>query len=341
MKPIDLVSLGREVLKDEIEGLRSLEPMITSPEWARAVELCLGRRGRILVSGVGKSGLVAQRIAASLRSTGTPSVFLHPTDALHGDLGLVDPADVGLFLSKSGETPELLQLAPLFHRISVPFVAIVGEARSQLGLVADVALTLGPLREAGPLRSVPTTSALVFQAVGDLLVTSLYASRGFGEGDLAFLHPGGLIGQNVTRRVSDAMRAGARVPRVAPEASLRAAIVEIIEKKLGMTTVVDADGVLVGILTDGDLRRAMHRHDRVDGLRVAEVMTRDPRTIEAEAFLAAAVERMENNERGPITCLVVADAQRRPVGVLHLHDCLRLVSAAAPVATGAAPPVVR
>lgn len=319
-----LVRLGLEVLACEEAGVRSLRSLLESEAYPAAIERLLACRGRILVSGVGKSGIVAQRIAASLRSTGTPALFLHPVEAVHGDLGLVDPADTALLLSRSGETTELLRLLPLFQRIPVPIVTVTARADSQLAQAAAVSLVVGPLREAGPLTMVPTTSVTVFQVLGDLLVTALYVARGFTEADLAWLHPGGLIGQKITLRVEDAMHVGAALPKVAEDASLRDAIMVMMEKKLGMTTVVDARGRLSGVVTDGDLRRVVHQHGRIDPLRVADVMTRHPRTIDREALLAAAVERMENNPAGPITSLVIVDGDGVPEGVLHLHDCLRL-----------------
>lgn len=315
--------LAREVLESEITGLTALDRLLEGPAFGEAVEILDRCRGRIVVSGVGKSGLVAQRIAASFRSTGTPAVYLHPVEAMHGDLGLLDPADVGLFLSKSGESEELLRLLPIFERIPLPLVAIVCRGSSSLGRAAARTLVLGPIEEAGPLKLVPTTSTTVFQVLGDLLVTCLYARRGTTESELAYLHPGGVIGTQATLRVADLMHAGERLPRVGAETFLRDALVEMIDKKLGMTTVVDATGSLVGILTDGDIRRIVHRHRTIDSLHVREVMSPHPRTIGRDARVAAAVERMENNPGGPITCLVVTDGSGRPEGVIHLHDCLR------------------
>jgi arabinose-5-phosphate isomerase len=319
-----LITQGRALLGKEVRGVESLYALLEQPAYADAVARLLACKGRVLVSGVGKSGLVGMRIASSMRSTGTPAFFLHPVEAVHGDLGLVDPADLALLLSRSGESEELLRLLPLFQRIPIPMIAVTSRGDSELARAADVSLVLGPLEEAGPLTMVPTTSVTVFQVLGDLLVTALYVARGLSESDLAWLHPGGVIGQKVTLRVENAMHVGPALPKVLQTASLREGIVEMMEKRLGMTTVVDQDGRLTGVLTDGDLRRAIHRHGRIDPLSTADVMTRDPRTIDAGALLAAAVERMENNPSGPITSLVVVDPERRPVGVLHLHDCLRL-----------------
>lgn len=320
----ELLCLSRKVLDQEEKGLRSLRQVVEKEPFARAAEMLASCRGRIIVSGVGKSGIVGQRIASSFRSTGAPSIFLHPVEAMHGDLGLVDPADVGLFLSKSGESAELLHLLPTFKRIPVPLAVIVANGASQLGRAAEACVELGPMEEAGPLSLVPTTTVTAFQVMGDLLVTAVYVARGVTEADLAWLHPGGVIGRQVTLRVSEVMHRGNALPCVRDAASLREAIMEMMEKKLGMTTVVDSAGRLCGILTDGDLRRAVHAHDRIDPLLVAEVMTSNPRTVRGDALLAAAVERMENNPGGPITTLVVPDDDGRPEGVIHLHDCLRI-----------------
>ena len=319
----DTVELARSVLAAERAGLEHLERLLESPEFDRSVDLLYESR-RIIVSGVGKSGLIAQRIAASFRSTATPAIYLHPTEAIHGDLGLIAEGDVALLFSKSGESQELTRLLPLFRRISVPIVAVVGRSDSELARVADITLSLGRIEEAGPLKLVPTTSGTLFHVLGDLFVTCLYVRRGITESELAFLHPGGLIGAQATLHVRDLMHSGDALPRISQEASLREAVVEIIDKRLGVTTVVDEAGILAGILTDGDLRRIVHKHGRIDGLRLAEVMTVHPRTIDGGALVASAVERMENNPKGPITSLVVTDSEGRPDGIIHLHDCLRL-----------------
>lgn len=319
----ELTALAHRLLDAEESGLRSLRPLVDGETFAATVALLLACRGRVLVSGVGKSGIVAQRIAASFRSTGTPSFFLHPTDALHGDLGLLDPADLALFLSKSGESEELLRLLPAMERMEIPVVAVTSRGASALGRAARITLDVGPIVESGPVAEVPTVSVTVFEALGNLLVTAAYTARGVGAEDLAWFHPGGLIGRTVTLRVEDLMHTGAALPRVGVDALLRDAIVEMMEKRLGMTTVVDKTGRLCGVVTDGDLRRAIHLHERIDPLRVGEIMTRHPKTIEREALVAAAVARMEGNPAGPITALVVLDGEGRPEGVLHLHDCLQ------------------
>ena len=312
-----------EALAAEVDAVAALRGLPHSAAFEKAVGVLAQCRGRIVVVGLGKSGLVAQRISASFRSTGTPSVYLHPVEAVHGDLGLVEAGDVGLFFSKSGESTELLRLLPLFKRLDVPLVAVVCQADSSLERAAEVTLGLGPIVEAGPLKMVPTTSLTVSQVAGNLLVIALYAHRGTSEEDLAFLHPGGVIGRQTVHRVADLMHQGEELPRVGEDTPLREALVEMIRKKLGMTTVVDGSGRLCGVLTDGDLKRILHQHGGVDGLKTGDVMTRQPRTIEPDAFVAKAVERMENNPGGSITSLVVIGSDGAPKGVLHLHDCLR------------------
>ncbi len=319
-----LQRLGHELLDREERGVRALRHLVDEEPFARAAGLLAACSGRVLVCGVGKSGNVAQRIAASFRSTGAPALFLHPVEAMHGDLGLIDPSDVALFLSKSGDSDELLRLLPSFERVGVPVIAATARAESPLARMATVSLCVGPVEEAGPLRAVPSTSVTVFEVLGDLLVAAVYTARGITEADLAWLHPGGLLGGMVARRVAELMHTGEEVPSVPVHAPLREAIVEMMEKRLGLTTVVDEGGRLAGILTDGDLRRAVHRHDRIDPLRVGDVMSTGARTIERDASIASAVERMESNRPGPITALIVVDADGRVEGVLHLHDCLRL-----------------
>jgi len=322
-----LRALARQIVEREAAGVRSLSTLVEGAAFPRAVELLSQTEGRVLVVGVGKSGHVAQRIAASFRSTGTPALFLHPVEAMHGDLGLLGPGDVGLFLSKSGGSDELLRLLPSFERLAVPVIGATARSDSPLARAAQVCLDVGPLEEAGPLRAIPSTSVTVFEVLGDLLVAAVYTRRGVTDSDLAWLHPGGLIGQTVSKRVRDLMHRGEAIPRVAEGTPLRETIVEMIAKKLGLTTVVDGEERLLGVVTDGDLRRALHRHERIDPLRAGEVMTREPRTIDPDATIASAVERMERNQPGPITALVVLDAQGRVEGILHLHDCLRVRSA--------------
>lgn len=313
---------GREVLEAEGRAILSLKDRI-GKEFERAVQLLLEVQGQVLTSGVGKSGLVAKKIAATLTSTGTPATFVHPVDAIHGDLGIVTEKDAAIVLSKSGETPELLGILPAFRRGGVPILAITGQPDSTLARGSDCVLDLGRLREACPEDLVPTTSTTTMLALGDALAIVLLRMKGFTREDFAFLHPGGVLGRTAMLRVSELMHRGPLLPRVSESATLHEALVEILNKRLGMTTVVDPAGLLRGILADGDLKRILLAKGSADLNRpVSEFMTTHPRTIEEDALIAQAVRRMEDNEGGAITSLVVVDGRGAPLGVIHLHDCL-------------------
>jgi arabinose-5-phosphate isomerase len=317
-----------EVLEAELRGVGSLRRLFESDGFVAAVELLLRCRGRVLVSGLGKSGLAGQRIAASLRSTGSPAVFIHPVEALHGDLGIVDPADVAVLISKSGENREVCALVPTFRRLGVPVIGITAARESEIGRAVDVLLDLGAVEEVSPPGEVPTVSTTLVQVIGDALTVILYRLKGLTPEAFAFLHPGGMLGRALTLRVADVMRRGADLPRVGEATPLVDALVTIMEKRLGMTTVVDGEGRLLGVLTDGDFKRILHRHGgSIQHLRVGEVMNRAPRTIGAGELLATAVKVMETNQPGAITSLVVVDREGRPEGVVHLHDCLRAPAA--------------
>ncbi len=326
--PVDLASaveLGRAVLAAEARALGALADGLDDA-FARAVATLHARTGKIVATGVGKSGLVARRIAATLTSTGSPTVYLHAVDARHGDLGLVEPGDVALVVSKSGAGDELEPLLPFLARVGVPVVAVTARADSPLARAAQVALVYGPVDEAGPLADVPTTSTLLAQALGDALAAALLTARGFAAADFHFLHPGGVLGRRALLRVADLMHHGDALPVVRAKDPLRSALLVIMEKRLGLATVADAEGRLAGVLTDGDLKRILLLRG-TEGLfdtPVEEVMNPRPRTIAADALVAAAVRAMEENTPGPITALIVTDADQRILGVLHLHDCLRL-----------------
>jgi arabinose-5-phosphate isomerase len=316
--------MAGEVLDAEVRGIRGLRPLVESEPFAAAVDLLVRCRGRILVAGLGKSGLAGRRIASSLRSTGSPAVFLHPVEALHGDLGIVDANDVALLISKSGENREVCALLPIFRRLGVPVIGITAARDSEVGRSVDVLLDLGPVEEVTPPAEVPTVSTTLVQVIGDALTVILYRLKGFTPEAFAFLHPGGILGRKMTLRVSDVMHRGEALPRVRESTRVVDAVVTIMEKRLGMTTVVDGAGRLCGILTDGDFKRILHRHGgNVADLLVGEVMNRAPRTIDADALLVTALGAMETNTPGAITSLVVVDREGRPEGVVHIHDCLR------------------
>lgn len=319
-----ILSRAREVLRAESEGLRVAGETLDQG-FVRAARLLIGASGRVVVSGVGKSGLVARKLAATLSSTGTPALFVHPVDAVHGDLGVLAAGDVAILGSNSGSTEELVRMVPLLRRMGVRIVALTARRDSPLGREADAVIAYGEAPEAGSVSLVPTTSTTAMLACGDALAVVVMEARGFAEEHFAFLHPGGVIGRKIARTVADVMHAGDDLPRISRDRSVKDGLMEILRGRLGVTTVVDDDGVLVGILTDGDLKRILLRHDPAAILEreVAGVMTPDPRTIAADAPVVVALERMENNPGGAITSLVIVDGAHRPVGVVHIHDCLR------------------
>lgn len=312
------IETARAVLVTEAEGLHALAAALDGA-FARAVDLLLGVTRRVVVSGMGKSGHVARKIAATLASTGTPALFVHPAEASHGDLGMIVPGDAVLALSNSGETAELADLIGHASRFGLPLVGITGRAGSTLALAADVALVLPSAREACPLGLAPTTSTTMQMALGDALAVALIARRGFGAADFRKFHPGGKLGAQL-RRVRDLMHVGAALPLAGPAMPMPDALVLMTEKRFGCLGVVDNEGRLIGIMTDGDLRRAMGPD--LLARQVAAVMTPAPRTIGPEALAAEALHLMNAPER-PITALFVVDEAGCPAGILHIHDLLR------------------
>lgn len=314
---------AREVLDIEGDALAQVKRRIDS-DFEAAIHALARIKGQILTLGVGKSGLVAKKIAATLTSTGTPSTFVHPVDAVHGDLGIVSPEDGAILLSKSGETRELLDLVPAFRRRGVLVVSMTGDAGSSLARASDHVLDVGRPREACPDDLVPTSSTTAMLALGDAIAIVLLRLKGFSREDFVFLHPGGVLGKAASLRVSDLMHRDVALPRVAAGATLHEALLEILKKRLGMTTIVEADGRLAGVLTDGDLKRILLRGGVDLTAPVSEVMSPRPKTIAADALIAQAVRAMEENEGGAITSLVILDERGAPAGVIHLHDCLGL-----------------
>ena len=284
-----------------------------------ACELILACRGRVVVTGMGKSGHVAGKIAATLASTGTPAFFVHPGEASHGDLGMITPGDVVLALSNSGETGEVTALLPLLKRMGSPLISMTGRPGSTLARHADAHLDAGVEREACPLDLAPTSSTTAALALGDALAVALLESRGFTAEDFALSHPGGSLGKRLLLRVADLMHEGPRLPRVALGSPLRDALLEITRQGLGFTCVIDADGYLAGVYTDGDLRRTLDQHSDLSGLCVDDVMTRPGKRVAPDTLAAEAVRIMEDSR---ISALAVVDADGRPVGALHMHDLL-------------------
>ncbi len=320
----DLVSAGRDVLDVERDALDAASRRI-GDAFACAAKAILESRGRVIVSGVGKSGIVARKIAATFASTGTPAVFLHPADAAHGDIGVVGPSDVVIAVSKSGEGEELLRILPALRELGVTIVAITGNTGSTLAERSDIVLDAGIEREACPMDLVPTASTTVALALGDALAVVVLKEKDVDRDAFALFHPGGSIGRRLLLKVSDVMHAGNGLPRVSEDSLMKDAILEIANKRLGMTTVVDDAGHLVGIITDGDLRRILMERASILDARAGDVAIRNPRTIGRDELVVAALERMETVAQRPITSLIIVDEAGRPEGVIHIHDCLRAV----------------
>jgi arabinose-5-phosphate isomerase len=314
---IDL-GLAKKVLQTEAAAIVALVDRLDD-RFDRAVRLLLECRGRVIVTGMGKSGIISHKIAATLSSTGTPSLFLHPAEAVHGDLGVVQPDDVIVALSYSGETDELLRLLEAIKRIGARLIAITGDCRSTLGRAADVALDCGVSQEACPMNLVPTASTTAALALGDALAMTLLVAKGFREEDFANLHPGGKLGKRLMR-AGQLMHGGEHAPIVATATPMRDVIYEINSKKLGMTCVIDDAGALVGIITDGDLRRHMDDTVSIMQRTAGDIMTRHPITISADTLAAEALHILEQRK---ITAVVVVDEARTVVGVVHLHDLWR------------------
>ncbi len=314
----DILKAARRVLEIEAEAVRALAERLDE-RFARAVELLEACRGRVVVTGMGKSGLVGKKLAATLAATGTPALFLHPADGLHGDLGMLARGDVVVALSNSGETDELLGLLPAIKRLGAPLIVLTGNPASRLAQHGDVVLDVSVREEACPLNLTPTASTTAALALGDALAVALLGRRGIGPEDFARVHPGGALGRRLVR-VEELMHRGEAVPLVRVDASRDAVIREMSAKRLGATAVVDAQGVLVGIVTDGDLRRAAQRGAGTLPATAGELMTRAPKTIGGSELAAAALELME---RHAITQLLTVDDAGRPEGIVHLHDLLR------------------
>ncbi len=310
---------GRRVLEIEARAVQALVQRLDG-EFSEALDLLYDCKGKVVVSGMGKSGLIGQKIAATLASTGTPSFFLHPAEGLHGDLGMLARGDVLIAISNSGETQEILQLLPFMERMAIPVMAIVGRMSSTLAKNSTVALDVSVAEEACPMGLAPTASTTATLAMGDALAVALLEKRGFKEQDFAQFHPGGTLGRRLLVKVRDVMHRGQEMPQVQETVLGSVAILEMSAKKLGMTTVVDRAGALTGIITDGDLRRFLQQGGDFSKTTAGSLASRRPKLIGPDELAAKAVEMME---RYAITTLVVADMAKRIVGVVHLHDLLK------------------
>jgi len=314
------VERARRVLRIEARAIEALADRI-GDDFVRAVDLLLACPGKVIVLGMGKSGLIGRKIAATLASTGTPAFFVHPAEGVHGDVGMIDPKDLALLISNSGETEELVKLLPALKRLGVPVVGLIGAPASTLARAADVCLDVSVAEEACPLQLAPTSSTTVALAMGDALALAALERRGFTEEDFARLHPAGTLGRKLLLRVSDVMVTGPALPVVGPDAGLREVIIVMSSKLLGHTAVVDGNRLL-GVISDGDLRRAMEKDEDFMARKAREIMTARPKFVRPEELAASALARME---RHSITALLVCDdaAGESLAGLIHLHHLLR------------------
>ncbi len=319
----DAIRIARRVLAIEADAVAALRDRV-DVSFARAVDLIHACNAKVIVTGMGKSGLICQKIASTLASTGTPAFFLHPAEGVHGDLGAMTPNDVVVAISYSGETAEILRILPVIRRMAVQLVALTGNPRSTLARAADVTLDISVKEEACPLSLAPTASTTATLALGDALAVALMEKRGFKSEDFALLHPAGALGKKLLLRVEDLMHRGVELPGVGENALMKEALLEISGKRLGVTCVMDARGTLAGVITDGDLRRAMEKFPDLFQRRAREIMTRHPKWIAPDALAARALAVMEEHA---VTVLVVMKGAgkggRKPLGVIHIHDILR------------------
>ncbi|MCM1339163.1 MAG: KpsF/GutQ family sugar-phosphate isomerase [Muribaculaceae bacterium] len=311
--------LAKEVLEIEANSILRLKSNI-GDAFDKAIDILYNCKGRVIVTGMGKSGLIGKKIAATMSSTGTPSYFLHPAESTHGDSGVITRDDVIIAISNSGETQELMNLLPLIKRFGCPMIGMTGNLNSTLAKTSEVVLDISVEREACPLGKAPTASTTATLAMGDTLAVCLMEKKGFTKEDFLMFHPSGKLGKGLTYKVSDLMISGERMPLVSDNVSFTSAINTISEYKLGMVMVIDSNGLLSGVLTDGDIRRTIIKHSDSANLAVKDVMTTNPKRITEDAYAASALNLMEKYS---ITALAVVDSDNAPVGVIHVHDLLR------------------
>lgn len=309
---------AREVIRKEAKAIASLEKKINK-EFSRAVDLILNCQGRVIVTGMGKSGIIGKKIAATLTSIGTSAIFLHPAEGIHGDLGLVQRSDVVIAVSKSGGTDELYQLIPLFKRLGVPIITLTGNIKSPVAEKSDVIIDVSVDEEACPNNLIPTSSTTAALVMGDALAVVILEKRGFSPQDFALLHPGGNLGKKLLLKVSDIMHRGNDIPIVNQKANMKEIILMMTSKRFGTTAVINDKKELVGIFTDGDLRRLVERTEDILGLKAKDVMSKNPKTIGENELAAKALNQMEHHK---ITCLIAVDKKRKPIGIVHMHDLL-------------------
>jgi arabinose-5-phosphate isomerase len=316
----EIIKAGKNVIRMEADAVANLEQSINA-DFVNAVEIIYNTKGRVVLTGMGKSGLIARKIVATLNSTGTAAIFMHPTDALHGDLGMVRKEDVVIIISKSGSTDEISKLLPMFKRLGVKLIAISSNPDSLFVQESDIFLNIGVKEEACPYDLAPTSSTTATLVMGDALSVALLKKRGFTEEDFALLHPGGSLGKRLSLKIDEIMTKGDGVPVVSQNASIKDIIFEMTSKRLGATCVVNKDGKLCGVITDGDLRRLLEKTMDVKNLVATDIMSINPKVIDKDYLASFALQIMESHK---ITSLIVADHEKKPIGIIHLHDLLKL-----------------
>ncbi len=316
----EIIQKGKEVIRIEAEAVANLSKSINN-QFVKAINIIAESKGRVVLTGMGKSGLIARKIVATLNSTGTPAIYLHPTDALHGDLGMVRKEDVVILISKSGNTEEVANLLPMLIRLGVKMIAMCGNKNSRLAQDCDVFLNISVKEEACPHDLAPTASTTATLAMGDALSVALLQKRNFSIEDFAFLHPGGSLGKRLSLKISEIMIKGKRIPIVNENTSLKDVIIEITTKRLGTTCVTNNRGQLCGIITDGDLRRLMEKTLDLRNLKAKDVMTKKPKVLKENYLASFALQQMEMYK---ITSLVIIDDKNKPIGIVHLHDLINL-----------------
>jgi len=316
----DIIKTGRQVVEIEAKTIKNLVNSVNE-QFVEAVEVIYKSHGRVVLTGMGKSGLIARKIVATLNSTGTAAIYMHPTDALHGDLGMVRREDVVIIISKSGSTEELHKLLPMFKRLGVKIIALSGNPDSVLAYEADILLNIIVEEEACPHDLAPTSSTTAALVMGDALSVALLEKRGFTAEDFALLHPGGSLGKRLSLKIEEVMTKGIGIPSVVTDAPIKEVILEMTTKRLGATCIVDKDGILFGIFTDGDLRRLLERTMDIKDLKAKDIATKNPKVTTKDYLASFALQTMENYK---ITSLIVVDDEKKPIGILHLHDLVNL-----------------
>ena len=316
----EIIKTGRNVIKIEAEAVANLEKSINQ-DFVKAIDIIYATKGRVVLTGMGKSGLIARKIVATLNSTGTAAIYLHPTDALHGDLGMVRKEDVVILISKSGSTEEIAKLMPMFKRLGVKLIAMSGNPDSSLVKGSDIFLNISVKEEACPHDLAPTSSTTATLVMGDALSVALLQKRGFTAEDFALLHPGGSLGKRLSLKIDEIMTKGDGVPVVKENSSIKDIILEMTSKRLGTTCVVDKTGKLSGIITDGDLRRLLEKTMDVKHLVATDIMSKNPKVTEKDYLASFALQLMESHK---ITSLIVTDRDKKPIGIVHLHDLINL-----------------